>query len=137
MNRRGRLHHLELWMDDAARDEGPWPWLLHRLGYTVDSTWETGRSWVNGDAYIVLESGTAHVRGCHNRLRSGLNHLALWAGARDELDALVADAVQHGWTLMFADRHPHAGGPDTYAAYLEDAAGFEVELVAEGADSAR
>ncbi|GLW27698.1 glyoxalase [Actinoplanes regularis] len=123
-------------MDDAICDEGPWPWLLQRLGYTLDSTWETGRSWINGDAYIVLESGTDHVRGRHHRLRSGLNHLALWAGTRDELETLVADAVQHGWTLMLADRHPHAGGPDTYAAYLEDAAGFEVELVAEGADLA-
>jgi hypothetical protein len=136
MNRRGRLHHLELWMDDATCDEGPWPWLLRRLGYTLDSTWETGRSWINGDAYIVLESGAAHVRGRPDRLRSGLNHVALWAGSRDELDALTADAVQHGWALMFADRHPHAGGPDTYAAYLEDASGFEVELVAEAADSA-
>jgi hypothetical protein len=33
--------------------------------------------------------------------------------------------------MMFADRYPHAGGSEHYAAYLEDAAGFEVELVAE------
>ena len=118
-------------MDDALSAGGPWPWLLQRLGYTVDSTWGTGRSWVNGDAYLVLESGPAHVRGRPDRLRSGLNHLALWAGTRAELDALVADAPYHGWSPMFADRHPHAGGPDTYAAYLEDTAGFEVELVAE------
>ena len=32
--------------------------------------------------------------------------------------------------LMFADRHPFAGGPDHRAAYLEDADGYEVELVA-------
>lgn len=31
---------------------------------------------------------------------------------------------------MFADRHPYAGGPRHDAAYLENAAGFEVELVA-------
>jgi hypothetical protein len=31
---------------------------------------------------------------------------------------------------MFPDRHPHAGGPDHYAAYLENTDGFEVELVA-------
>jgi hypothetical protein len=31
---------------------------------------------------------------------------------------------------MFADRHPRAGGDQHYAAYLEDADGFEVELVA-------
>lgn len=104
---------------------------MQRLGYTADSTWETGRSWINGDAYIVLKSGPAHVRGRHERLRSGMNHLALWAGTREEFDALVVDASRHGWSLRLVDEHPHAGGPDTYAAYLEDAAGFEVELVAE------
>jgi hypothetical protein len=31
---------------------------------------------------------------------------------------------------MFADAHPHAGGPNHYAAYLENPDGFEVELVA-------
>jgi hypothetical protein len=31
---------------------------------------------------------------------------------------------------LFPERHPYAGGPDHYAAYLEDADGFEVELVA-------
>lgn len=55
-----------------------------------------------------------------------MSHLALWAGSREELDALVVDASRHGWSLMFTDKHPHAGGPNTYAAYLEDAAGFEV-----------
>ena len=34
------------------------------------------------------------------------------------------------WTLLFPDRHPHAGGPDSYAGYLANADGFEVELVA-------
>ncbi|WP_157437700.1 hypothetical protein [Actinoplanes subtropicus] len=45
MSRRGRLHHRELWMDDATSDHGPWPWLLQRLGHTLDSSWATGRSW--------------------------------------------------------------------------------------------
>nr|WP_231859321.1 VOC family protein [Actinoplanes missouriensis] len=127
MRERGRLHHLELWL----ADDGSWAWLLGRLGYTVGSRWDTGCSWVNGDAYIVIESGPDHVRGGHDRMRTGLNHLALWAGSPAEVDAVVAEAAGHGWTLLFPDRHPHAGGPGTYAAYLENAAGFEVELVAD------
>jgi hypothetical protein len=31
---------------------------------------------------------------------------------------------------MFPERHPHAGGEQTYAAYLENIDGFEIELVA-------
>jgi hypothetical protein len=42
----------------------------------------------------------------------------------------VDEGPSHRWMLLFADRHPHAGGPQLYAAYLENSAGFEVELVA-------
>ena len=70
------------------------------------------------------------ARGRHDRVRPGLNHLAFHAGSRGDVEALVADTAEGGWTLMFADRHPFAGGPDHYAAYLENTEGFEVELVA-------
>jgi hypothetical protein len=43
---------------------------------------------------------------------------------------MVGEALLHGWRLMFADRHPYAGGEQHYAAYLEDSDGYEVELVA-------
>lgn len=36
----------------------------------------------------------------------------------------------HGWTLMFPELHPHAGGEEQYAADPENGDGFEVELVA-------
>jgi len=56
--------------------------------------------------------------------------LALHAGDRAALDKLVEEAAGHGWSLLFADKHPYAGGEKHYAAYLEDRDGFEVELVA-------
>ncbi|WP_323182994.1 hypothetical protein [Streptomyces sp. NBC_00078] len=46
-----------------------------------------------------------------------------------ELDALVAQAPAHGWTVPFPDHHPHADGLDRCATYLEKTDGFEVELV--------
>jgi catechol 2,3-dioxygenase-like lactoylglutathione lyase family enzyme len=61
----------------------------------------------------------------------GLNHLAFHAGSRSDVDQLVDVAADHGWHLMFADRHPFAGGPEHYAAYLHDDEGYEVELVAQ------
>ena len=102
------------------------------LGYAVDSTWDRGTSWRLGTAYLVVECGP-DVRGSHDRVRAGLNHLALHAGSRADVDALVREAPERGWSLLFADRHPYAGGPTHYAAYLEDAEGFEVELVADDA----
>ncbi|MDQ1031203.1 hypothetical protein QF035_008785 [Streptomyces umbrinus] len=43
---------------------------------------------------------------------------------------MTADAAQHGWHLMFPERHPYAGGAQHYAADLENDDGCEVELAA-------
>lgn len=59
-----------------------------------------------------------------------LNHLAFHAGTRGDVDKLAGEAPAHGWTLLFPEKHPFAGGPEHYAAYLSNSDGFEVELVA-------
>jgi hypothetical protein len=118
---------------DHARAERSWGWLLGRLGYERTSTWEDGSRWDLDGTYLVLESGPDVRPVPHDRVRPGVNHLAFWAGTPGEVDALVRDAVGHGWTPLYADRYPHAGGPDHYAAYLEDGDGYEVELVADRA----
>jgi catechol 2,3-dioxygenase-like lactoylglutathione lyase family enzyme len=128
--RRGGLHHLELWVADLAAAERSWGWLLDALGYVSGDPWPAGRTWTLGDAYIVIEQSPALSAPSHDRCRPGMNHVAFHAGTPDELDAIVRAAPDHGWTLLFPDRHPHAGGPQHHAAYLTDAAGFEVELVA-------
>ena len=124
------LHHVELWVPSMARAEETWGWLLRELGWTQFQRWDAGCSWRLGDTYLVMEQSPALTAATHDRLRPGLNHLALHVGTREEVDRLVAQAPAVGWSLLFADRHPHAGGPDTYAGYLEDRDGFEAELVA-------
>ncbi len=131
MTSRGLLHHVELWVPDLSRAERSWGWLLPALGAAPYQSWEHGRSWRLGGLYVVVEQSPALTAGTHERLQPGLNHLAFWAGSAADLDALVAAAPAHGWRLLFADRHPFAGGPDHRAAYLEDAEGYEVELVAD------
>jgi catechol 2,3-dioxygenase-like lactoylglutathione lyase family enzyme len=126
----GMLHHIELWVPSLARAEASWGWLLGELGYKINGEWPEGKSWQAGTTYIVLEQSPARIVVRHDRLRPGLNHLAFYAASREQVDSLWRYAPEHGWRLMFADRHPHAGGPDHYAAYLENQDGFEVELVA-------
>ena len=126
----GGLHHVELWVPDLAGATGPWGWLLGELGWTGYQDWPVGRSWRHGDVYLVLEQTTAMSGTAHDRLAPGLNHLAFTVGGEAEVDRLTAAAQEHGWALLFPDRHPKAGGPDSYAAYLADAWGFEVELQA-------
>ncbi|HVV20240.1 MAG TPA: GNAT family N-acetyltransferase [Pseudonocardiaceae bacterium] len=126
----GGLHHVELWVPDLARSEASLGWLLTQLGWHVVSRWRDGVSWQLGSTYVVLEASPDRSAARHDRLRPGLNHLALHAGAPARVDELTAAALGRGWRLLFADRHPHAGGDHQYAAYLEDPDGFEVELVA-------
>jgi catechol 2,3-dioxygenase-like lactoylglutathione lyase family enzyme len=129
---RGELHHIELWVPDLPRAVASIGWLLETLGYRAFQDWEAGRSWRHGGTYIVVEQSPAMTGPTHDRCRPGLNHLAFHAGTPGETDELVEAATGHGWTLLFPDAHPHAGGPGLYAGYLANADGFEVELVGGG-----
>ncbi|MFI6094047.1 VOC family protein [Lentzea sp. NPDC051213] len=123
------LHHVELWVPDLARAEATFGWLFPELGWTEHQRWDAGVSWKHGRTYVVVEQSPA-MTGPHDRMKAGLNHLALHAGNRAEVDRLTELAQAHGWTLMYAHKHPFAGGPAHYAAFLENEDGFEVELVA-------
>ena len=127
----GRLHHTEIWVRDFPAAEASLGWLLERLGYRRTDAWDSGAKWQGADSYVVVEAGPDVLEAAHERRRPGVNHLAFRAGAPAEVDLLVRRAASHGWTLLFADQHPHAGGQNHYAAYLENAEGFEVELVAD------
>ncbi|WP_306749220.1 hypothetical protein [Saccharothrix yanglingensis] len=54
-------------------------------------------------------------------------------GALHHVEPRVPDLARDGrWSPLFADKYPHAGGPDHYAGDVENADGFEVEGVASG-----
>jgi catechol 2,3-dioxygenase-like lactoylglutathione lyase family enzyme len=125
----GTLHHVELWVPDLSRAVRSFGWLLGELGYQQYQDWPDGRSWRRGPTYIVVEASPARTAAAHDRRRPGLNHLAFHIRDRATLDTLVAAAPAHGWSLMFADTHPYAGGEQHEAGYLEAEDGFEVELV--------
>ncbi|MFT3798589.1 VOC family protein [Microbacterium sp.] len=124
------LHHVELWVADLAAARAEWGWLLERLGWTFDGSWAEGSTWVAGETYLTITT-SPNLRGdVHDRRTPGLNHLAFHGGARGEVDALMSEAAEHGWRPLYADRYPHAGGPDHYAGWLENSAGFKAEVVA-------
>ncbi|WP_329479201.1 VOC family protein [Kribbella sp. NBC_01484] len=125
------VHHVEIWVPDLSRAQESWGWVLNRLGWKDGDGWPGGMTWAAPDgSYVVVEQSPAMSAGEHDRLRPGMNHLALNAADRAEVDAIVAEAGRHGWTLMFADRHPYAGGPQHYAAFLHNTDGYELEIVA-------
>ena len=126
------LHHLEIWVRDLSIATRSFGWLFERLGWTLFQVWDQGRSWqAPGEGpYVVMERSPDLAWQAYDRKAPGLNHLALAVPERWMVDRIVSEAPTYGWRLMFADRHPHAGGAQHYAAYLENDEGFEVEVVA-------
>lgn len=119
------IHHWDLWVSDPEVAADEWGWLLGELGWAADGT-----SWVADDGtYVFLERSPDQVDVPHDRMRPGVNHLALTVEDRALLDRVRAESSAHGWHELFADRYPHAGGDDHTALYLENSEGFEVELV--------
>lgn len=129
MNR--AVHHLELWVSDPSIAADEWTWLLGELEWEIAAESPSeGAAWVHPDGtYLFLQRSVDQVDEDHDRLRPGLNHLALDVDTRAQLDRLRAESSAHGWHEMYADRYPHAGGEQHIALYVENSEGFEVEVV--------
>lgn len=125
------FHHVELWVADLDRARTEWDWLLERLGFVRDGAWPDGQSWAAGGAYLTLTTSPNLSGEVHDRRSPGVNHLAFKAGSTHAVDAIMTEAAAHGWRALYADRYPHAGGPDHYAGWLENSAGVKAEVVAE------
>ncbi|MDR6867964.1 catechol 2,3-dioxygenase-like lactoylglutathione lyase family enzyme [Microbacterium resistens] len=125
------IHHVEVWVSplDVALSE--WGWLLRRAGFTLKAEWAEGQSWDVGGSALVLTTSPNLKDDPHDRRRPGVNHIAFAVGARETVDAIMSDAPKHGWTPLYHDRYPHAGGRDHYAGWVENSSGFKVELVAD------
>jgi len=128
------FHHIEVWVSDLASARAEWGWLLTRLGFEAQQEWPEGQSWGAtpnaSSAYLTITTSPNLRDAPHDRRRPGVNHLAFRGGAREAVDAIMADAEAHGWHPLYHDRYPHAGGPDHYAGWLENSAGFKAEVVA-------
>lgn len=125
------LHHVEINVRDLKRSAAFWAWFLGELGYRPFQTWDQGRSWISGRTYVVLvQTGDRYLDPPFHRRRTGLNHLAFHALSREQVDAITRQLRARGTTILYDDRHPHAGGPDSYAVFFEDPDRLKVELVA-------
>jgi catechol 2,3-dioxygenase-like lactoylglutathione lyase family enzyme len=125
------ISHVELYVSDLARSADFWDWLLRLLGYQPFQSWAEGRSWrLNGFYLVLVQTPYAHVGAGYHRRRSGLNHLAFAADDRNQVNQVTEALRDRGVRILYEDRHPHAGGPDSYAVFFEDPDRIKVELVA-------
>lgn len=135
------LHHVEIYVSDLARTVAFWTPLLERLGYVAEP-WPGGityrpmvaegghRGRPQGAYLCFLPAEPEHVVAGYHRKRVGLNHLAFHGQSRQHVDELRGWLHAEGWTLLYDDRYPFAGGPDYYAVFFEDPDRIKVEVAA-------
>lgn len=125
------FHHVEVWVADLKEAQHEWGWLLAQLGFVQGGQWQEGEFWAAGGAYLTLTTCPNLSGPTHDRRAPGVNHIAFKAGPSAKVDELMSAAPEHGWKPLYHDRYPHAGGPDHYAGWLENSAGFKAEIVAD------
>jgi catechol 2,3-dioxygenase-like lactoylglutathione lyase family enzyme len=126
------LHHVELYVADLDRSVRFWTPFMDLLGYVPDR-WSGGMNYLRGEreTYICLLPAPAeHAAAGYHRKRIGLNHLAFRGASRSHVDRVATWVRDSGYTLLYADRHPYAGGPDYYAVFCEDPDRIKLEVVA-------
>lgn len=123
----GALHHVEIYVADLPLARGFWPWWLGELGWEPHQDWVGGFSWRFGGTYLVFCQAPLLDPPFH-RCRPGLNHLAFHARDREQVEKLTQAVQKRGHPLLYADRHPHAGGADSVALFFEGPERLKVEL---------
>lgn len=129
------LHHVELYVSDLEASVAFWTPFMALLGYEADR-WSGGMNYVRGtdDAYFcLLPADPQHLAAGYHRKRVGLNHLAFKAESRAQVDEVANWLKASGHSLLYADKHPYAGGPGYYAVFCEDPDRIKLEVVAPSA----
>jgi catechol 2,3-dioxygenase-like lactoylglutathione lyase family enzyme len=127
----GKLHHVEIYVDDLEKTREFWSWFLKELGYKEFQSWNEGFSFKLSETYIVFVQTEERFRDVeYHRCRSGLNHLAFHGKDRKFVDELTNKLKAKGTKILYENRHPFAGGNGYYAVYFEDPDRMKVEVVA-------
>ena len=128
----GRLHHVEIYVNDLKKTKEFYTWFLNMIGYKEYQSWDLGFSMLLENTYIVfvqVEEKYKNIK--YHRCRSGLNHLAFYGGSKEQIDIFREKLKRKGISLLYDEKYPYAGGKGYYALYFEDPDRMKLELVAE------
>ena len=129
MGRTGTINHLEIYVSNLMETRLFWERLLvQNFGYQVYQEWESGISYRLDETHLVFVQ-SLKVTPQYNRTRVGLNHLAFTVETNKQVDEIRSQLRVAGYTELYADRYPYAGGQDSYALYFEDPDRIKVEIV--------
>ncbi|WP_425258497.1 VOC family protein [Rubrivivax sp. RP6-9] len=126
------LHHVELYVSSLERSCAFWTPFMAMLGYSAEA-WSGGMNYVRNEDetyFCLLPALQEYLSAGYHRRRVGLNHLAFKGTSRTQVDEIASWITENGYTLLYPDRHPYAGGPNYYAVFCEDPDRFKLEVVA-------
>ena len=131
MNKDGTIHHIEIYVSDLKRSAGFWKWLLtKKFSYKQLSKWDSGVSFGLGNTYFTfVQTEKKYIKSPYHRKKTGLNHLAFRCSSRRFVDKLTIELKRRSINILYADKHPFAGGDDYYAVFFEDPDRMKVEVV--------
>jgi len=129
----GIIHHIEIYVSDLERTILFWEWLLtKKFTYEIYQQWDSGISFKLGETYIVfVQTEKKYLSNPYNRKNTGLNHLAFHCSSKEFVDTLTKELKEKNINILYADKHPYAGGENYYAVFFEDPDRIKVEVVAD------
>ena len=129
----GIIHHIEIYVSDLERTILFWEWLLtKKFTYEIYQQWDSGISFKLGETYIVfVQTEKKYLRNPYNRKNTGLNHLSFHCSSKEFVDTLTKELKEKNINILYADKHPYAGGENYYAVFFEDPDRIKVEVVAD------
>ncbi|MGY4531117.1 catechol 2,3-dioxygenase-like lactoylglutathione lyase family enzyme [Pseudomonas sp. TE3786] len=125
------LHHIEIYVSDLERALAFWTPFMQLLGYEQER-WSGGMNYINDkQAYFCfLPAPQEHLAAGYHRKRVGLNHLAFLGRSRAHVDEIAAWVKANGYTSLYENEYPFAGGENYYALFCEDPDRIKVEVLA-------
>ncbi|MDA9189611.1 VOC family protein [bacterium] len=125
----GLLHHVEIYVSSLRESKEFWGWFLGDLGYSEFQNWDSGVSYKLGSCYIVFVQVEKKYKDIpYHRCGVGLNHLAFFAKSKNQIDEITQKLKEKKIEILYKEKHPFAGGPDSYALFFEDPDRIKVEL---------
>ncbi|WP_336518482.1 VOC family protein [Pollutibacter soli] len=127
----GAVHHIEIYVSDLKKSARFWSWLLtEKFSYKIFQQWDKGISFKLNESYIVfVQTEPLYISSGYNRKNTGLNHLAFHCDSEIFIDDLTEELKEKVIPVLYPEKHPYAGGKDTYAVYFEDPDRIKVEVV--------
>lgn len=127
------FHHLDLTVTDPAASRPLYELFLGHCGFTLKSAGDDWAGFGLADrrypCITLLKTKGPNEDRKHDRYSTGLHHLALRAGSRDDVDALYARLLAFGAEILDPPAEYPDYGAGYYAVFFADRDGMKLEYV--------